>query len=334
MAKSYFESLVDEYIEKNSSDSTYINHINKFKDYIMSVGKENSILDITYHDLDKSIGYHNKLGSIKTINSMKNHLEAVKAFFVFLHKERVQQNVFKDIPDYGEFRDNLTIKYNLKEEVNRTALPMDIVIKLLDAFENDNKFKSDINGISTSQMILKIYVKITLIAPAKRNVICNIKFKDFINDFRQVYINSVLIKIPNSLRKDILDAIEWAQINRGKIYSNDDLFFDYICTHKPFSGSSLTLALFFALKHIGFEEIDQIIKSKKSGKSSYPLESIMNTAIISLIENNTNPFLVAKINGITLKSLQEKLELLGVYVNNQDDLINNAMAKSEYYQYI
>jgi len=60
----------------------------------------------------------------------------------------------------------------------------------------------------------------------------------------------------------------------------------------------------------------------------------MNTALVELIENNTNPFLIAKINGTSLKSLQLKMEQLGVQVKNQNDLINNYIVKSDYYQYI
>jgi len=331
MGISYFESLVEEYLSNNDLEHLYVNHINKFKDYIKSVNKQDSILDINYNDLDKSVGYQNKLGNINTINSMMNHIECIKSFFTFLQKKRVHQNVFRDIPDYSEFKDNIAKKYNLTEEINRDALPLDILIDLLKSFETDKRFYMDDGGISNSQTLLKLFIKINLIAPAKKNVICNLKFSDFIDDFRRVYINSVLIKIPNSLRRDILLVLNCAKIQRNSAYADDDLFFNYICTHIKFQNTTLNTALYFALKYIGYNDLD---KNKCESSRTFSIECIMNTALVELIENNTNPFLIAKINGTSLKSLQLKMEQLGVQVKNQNDLINNYIAKSDYYQYI
>lgn len=331
MSKSYFETLVDEYINSGDLENLYINHINKFRDYIKHIDKENSILDITYKDLDKSVGYQNKLGNINTVNSMSNHLESIKSFFNFLHKKRVHQNVFRDIPDYSNFKDELVKKYNLTEEINRDALPEDALIDLLKLFDSDVKFKNDELGYSNSNLIIKIFIKMTLIAPAKKQVICSLKFSDFIEDFRKVYINSVLIRIPNYLRADMMDALKNAIGINEKMYKEDDIFFDYICTHIKFSETALNRALYYALKDIGYDGIN---KNKGKRTQTYSTEAVMNTALVSLFKNNTNPFLIAKINGTSPASLQKKMEQLGVKVVCQDDLINSAIASTIYYQYI
>ena len=54
---------------------------------------------------------------------------------------------------------------------------------------------------------MRLYIKLTLIAPAKKSVICNLKFSDFSEDYRMVIVNKTSIRIPNGLRNNILDAI-------------------------------------------------------------------------------------------------------------------------------
>ena len=53
--------------------------------------------------------------------------------------------------------------------------------------------------------------KLTLIAPAKKNIVCGLRFKDFHNGFHKVCVNNIEIAIPNGLRRDILSSLKPAE---------------------------------------------------------------------------------------------------------------------------
>lgn len=323
MNDSYLEKLVKQFFEEISErDFMYRNHISKFIDYIKLAGKENSIMDINENDLRKSIGYQNSLGNIKTETSMTNHLEAIKSFYTFVNKKRIYNNIFSTIADYTEFKSSIVKEYNLSEKVDRLALPNEVGIQLLKYFEDDI-FNND-----NSYMIIKLFVKLTLIAPAKRQVLASLKFGDFDSDFRWVIVNGLNIKINNSLRRDILNAIE-KECKNG--YKEEDLFFETLYD-RVYSHNIFNTPMYKVLRDIDY------IEETESRKQSYSVEPIMNMAILNMIENNVNPLLIAKINGVTLGTIEEKIEKLckgGVHkVITDDSLINDAISNLEYYQYI
>lgn len=318
---SYLEEYANKFLEDNTNSSyiMYKNHIVKFIDYVKYVGKENMLMSIKEEDLKASVGYQNKLGNIRTIPSMNNHLEVIKAFYNFLKKKKFHNNIFDNISDYNEFKLDIIREYNLVPKVDRLALPKDVLIKLLKYFE-DNIFEVD-----NSYMLIKLFVKINLIVPTKRNKLANLTFRDFDNDFRWVKINGIKIKIPNSLRHDILRALEKECKNN---YKKDDLFFETLYD-RTYSDNVFNNPLYKVLVDIDYIEVS---KSEKS--QSYSVECIMNRAILDLIENNVNPLLVAKINGVSLGTIEKKVQKLNVNIINSDDLLNDAISSLEYYQYL
>lgn len=317
--KSYLEDWSDKFFnENNNLEDMYKNHIRKFLTYIKSVGKENCIMDITEEDLKGSVEYQYNLGNIKTTASMSNHLEAIKNFFVFLHKKRVHDNIFNRIPDYPEFKKEIEKKLNLSEKVTRLALPNDVLIQLLKYFDDEDYPKEN------DYLIIKLYVKLCLIAPAKRQVLANLKFNDFDSDFRWVIVNGIRINIPNSLRRDILNAL---QINNIKEYDGEYLFFGALYD-RVYSDSVFNTPLYKVLRDI--EYLDAL----EYKKQTYAVETIMNGAILNLVESNVNPLLIANINGVTLASIEKKIAKLDANIINDESIINDAVASLQYYQYI
>ena len=47
-----------------------------------------------------------------------------------------------------------------------------------------------------------LFIKITLIAPAKRSVIINLKKSDMNENYKRMHINNVNINVPNGLTRD------------------------------------------------------------------------------------------------------------------------------------
>lgn len=321
-SKSYLESWTLEFFEESIElGPMYTNHLGKFLDYVKSVGKENSIMDITEEDLKHSVEYQYNLGNIKTTTSLSNHLEVIKSFYIFLQKKRFCDNIFNTISDYPKFKQNIKEEFNLAEKVDRLALPNDVGIQLLKYFENDI-FNKDNN-----YMIIKLFVKLMLIAPAKRKILADLKFRDFDKDFRWVIVNGVKIKINNSLRNDILKSIEK---NCKNGYTDEDIFFEALYD-RVYSHNIFNSPMYKVLR-----DIDYIEKSSKN--PTYPVESIMNMALVNMIENDVNPLLIAKINGVSLGRLEEKIKKLCISGINKvitnDSLINDSISSLEYYQYI
>lgn len=323
MQESYLEKWVNTFFnESEHNHYMYENHIKKFIDYVNLVGKENSIMDINENDLKKSVGYQNSLGNIRTIPSMNNHLEAIKAFYTFLQKKRVYNNIFNLIPDYSEFKNDIANTYNLSQKVNRLALPNEVGIQLLKYFDNEIFDKND------GYMLIKIYSKLSLIAPAKRQVLLNLTLGDFDKDFRWVIVNTLKIKINNSLRRDILKALERNQNYR---YNNEDLFFEVIY-RKAFDASRLNSYMYKVLRDIDYLEETNL------KNPTFSVEPIMNMALLNMVKSNLNPLLIARINGVTIGTIEEKISKLckdGVNkVLTDDSLINDSISSLEYYQYI
>ncbi|BEP27827.1 type 1 periplasmic-binding domain-containing protein [Helicovermis profundi] len=312
-------SLLETWIKdftKGQKYPTYTNHCEKFLYYIKTLGKENRPNEIDKNDIIGSVVFYNNLGKINTTNTMAIHLEAIKAFYDKIHREGKTDNIFNDIAGYELFKDEISEKLNLNNSTEREYLPEHIIIKLLEYFEkNYNSNDIDLH-------MIKLYTKITLLAPAKRKVIAELKFADFDNDFRSVTINEVKILISNSLRRDILSALKLSE----KKYLDSTRFFEHIYDRK-YNHNVFNKPLYKVLKEIEYD-----ISEKKS--KTFSVEKLMNTAIVTMIINNTNPILIAKINDSTLGTIEEKIKKYGIEVGNYSHLINESTAQAYYYKYI
>lgn len=297
---------------QNVEHHMYINHCEKFIEYIEHIGKGDRPRDINKYDLIDCIGYYNEKGKINTISTMTNHLEAVKSFYESIQKDGKSDNIFNDISEYDEFKQEIAEKYELSDKVERDSLPSEIIIQLLEFFEENKDSKWD---------MIRLFTKLTLIAPAKRNVIADLKFSDFSDDFRTVLINGINIDIPNSLRRDLLNICRISESNK---YCNYRIF-EYICP-KKYNHNVFNVPLYKALKAIDYDV--------PLNKATFSVETIMNTAIISMIKNNTNPLLISKINGTSISNIAEKINKLGIEVNNYNHLINISISQGDYYKYI
>lgn len=312
---SLMSELIDEFLV-SQEHNTYKNHCNKFLEYLKIHNKEDSPVNITKEDLVNCIGYYSQRKKINTIGSMSSHLESVKAFYDQMHKRGKLQNIFNTIPNYEQFKNDISNRYNLAEIQERDILPIDTILEMLEYLEENKKI------LDNDLKLIKIFIKINLLAPAKRKVIADIKFRDFKDNFRVLTINDVDIDITNSLRRDIVDSINDIQDR----YKAEDRFFEYICTFKKYSHGIFNYPLYKLLKIIGYDVPED--------KDSFPVEAIMNTAIIEMIKNNTNPLLICKINGVSLSRIGDKIEKYGAEVKEYSMLINREIMQAEYYKYV
>lgn len=176
-------------------------------------------------------------------------------------------------------------------------------------------------------LVLRIFIKLTLIAPAKKSVLYSLMLSDFSSDLRTVRINSVIIKIPNGLRRDIKFSIKFIETNLNKKLELNDNLIGFLY---PTKFNLERLNEFFCVFLKEQPNIVEVIPSS----NTFELEGIMNTALLGLIKNNVNPALISKISGVTISRLEKKFYNNGFLTANSDEVINNEISKNSYYQYI
>ncbi len=320
------------------SNHPYRNHVNKFIEYLNlpEVNLVNTPMDISKETVKRCVGYYHEKGEINSRKTMESHLESVKSFYDYLSRTGKLRDIFSDL-DYGEFKETIVQMYNLSEPSGRGVFDCDDIQKILinlDAAIDD--FKMETAGIRDEdkylqRIILRLFIKLTLIAPAKRNVITSIKWSDIEDNLKKLRINDAVINVPCGLSRDLKNAIEYAEEkNKNTIKDNDNIF-EFIYKHKgKFQGESLN-TWFFNMN----QDFD-IIKGKKS-KKSLAVEPIRNTAIKMMVDNMVNPILISKVSGIKLSIIEKTYYSQNWKVEFNEDLnrsINKAIAQNDYYCYI
>jgi len=316
----------------------YRNHVNKFIEYLSlpEVQLADTPRNISKDTVIKCIGYYHEKGEINSRKTMESHLESIKNFYDYLSRTGKWIDIFSDL-DYSVFKDGIVKMYGLSEPEERgffdCADIQKILINLDNAIEN---FEIALAGIRDEErylqrIILRLFIKLTLIAPAKRNIITSIKRSDIEKNYKKFRINDVEINIPCGLSRDLKGAIRYAEKKNGSLIKENDNIFEFIYRYKgKFKGENLN-TWFFNMN----QDFD-IIKGRKS-KKSLAVEPIRNTAIKMMVDNMVNPILISKVSGIKLSIIESTYYSRNWKVEYNEDLnksINKAIAQNDYYCYI
>ncbi|MBQ6806830.1 MAG: hypothetical protein IJO97_05300 [Lachnospiraceae bacterium] len=315
---------------------SYVSHVNKFIAYLKIMDLADRPKAIDRNIVDACIGYYrNEKKELNARATMEAHLEALKSFYDYLGREGKAEDIFPDY-DYQDFKEKMVKKYELLEPVERGSFECEEVIEILKNLDQSiGEFSYEESGIRDEErylqrIILRIFVKITLIAPAKRNVITRIKNKDFEDSYKKLNVNSVKVNIPSGLSRDIINAIRYAEEKNSVEIEDDDELFEFIYRYKGnFRGESLNTWFNNVIK-------DFNIFNGEAGKKTYPVEPIRNTAIQMMADNMVNPVFISKITGITFSSIEAQYyksqnSQYEEYINRN---INRAIAQNDYYYYI
>lgn len=328
----------EEYLNQ---ERKYENHVSKFIYYLMlpTVDKVNKPAAVDTTDLVRCIGYYVKLEKINSVKSMESHLESVKAFYKYLIScKYVVENIVPSV-DYAKFKSDLSKKYDLKESVAREWFSDDEIKTILDKID-DYFAKSQYDSLGKEGKdryfhwsCVRIFIKLSLIAPAKKSILISSTFGNFSQEFRSIVVNSVTIKIPNGLRYNIIDALSFIQNTMKKQYKKNDNFFHYLSD--KIGGESDPKGTMLNQWFCSFLRVNDVLDIPQNVKS-YPVDTIANTTIHNMIKNGTNPAHISKIAGISMGSLEKYYEdnvLLENYISTES-LLNNEIAKCDYYNYV
>ena len=318
--------------------TTYKNHVNKFVDYLRLISKADTPNKVTLDDVRNCVGHYVKFGALRAVGTMELHLESLKSFYDYLLQTGKSGDIFSQM-NYEQFKNDLATQFQLIEKIGREAFSVetikDILSKLDDYLEVDY-FKLNGNQIQKryiNRTALRLFIKLTLIAPAKRQVICNLRYSDFGENLRSVLVNAIELAIPNSLRRDLKNAIELINIIGNGNIEADGKIFKYIIGSN-FSEEDLNrwFCSFIKDEHIiGINKIGD-------GKETYPIEPIMKTAISNMVKGKANLAYISKVCGIKIGSLEEAYREEIFRIDQRQPTVNEAIdweiRRSMYYSYI
>lgn len=327
---SIIEQWSTEYLKM---DKSYENHINKFVLYIKEVNKADKPTKIDLNDVEQCIGYYKNLGQINTVSSMEIHLESIKSFYKFLVSKSWATDIFGALWDYQGYKNHLTKEFDLKEAKEREYFEKDTIKRIVSCLDDylDTRNLSELKGNNRkrymSYLILRLFVKLTLIAPAKRAIICKIIKSDFSADFRTLKVNDVNINIPNGLRRDILSSISLAETLKDEKMADNDMVFTFI-DEGTFQAENLNFWFCTLIKEFRVLNIPET-------QTTYSVETLRNSVIAELIINGFDLALISKVSGISITSLEKRYYMVKSYEEEQiDKLINQGIAGIPYYNYI
>lgn len=309
----------NDYIKDNDLKYMYINHTGQFVDFMERRGFGDRIFDIIPQQLKGSVKEFIQLGYIQTVSTMENHLNAIKHFFVYLHKHGKADNVFYVIKDYEEFKNQIIQENGLRPKAPSKYIENDYIRSLLDYLNKGmNKY--------SNMTMFNFYFKIALLVPAKRHILAYLKVKDFGEKFDHVKINGLAILLTRALSMDIQREI----IKTGKNYDKEDYFFSIFYSGKSYSENVINVPFYYALKEVGYDVSNQ--KNR-----TFSIEAIRNTGIINFTRNGTNPYLLSRLTGLSLNTIDGILKKFKVEIDYNGDVnrkMNIEICKNEFYQYI
>lgn len=337
MNKFPMEQWFDEFI---SQDSTYTRQVGNFISFLKTPESEKigNPAFITKEDVDRFIG---SSPQIKYIDTMASYLEGLKAFDAFLFSNGYNgKYILPKNTDYSNFKRDLAVKYNLKERIERDYLESSVIQDILNSF--DEYFMAtpyDALGKEAKEryiywLCLRVYIKICLLAPAKKAKLLKLTFANFGSEFRSVTVNGIVVKIPNGLRFNILESLKIVKKISNITWLSTDYFFQYYTAavkgKKEFIGTALNAKFCKYLKDNNLIEIG-------NKKTSFSLEVLSNSTVHQMILNGTNPYYISQITDISIGQLASK------YYNHIEDIaiettaeteINKSIACCDYYQYL
>lgn len=322
-----------------SKNHVYRNHINKFVNYLSlpDVQLSNAPARININIVEECIRYYHNKGELNSRSTMESQLESVKSFYDYLSETGKTTDIFSDY-NYSKFKDDIVDKYSLLEPVERGSYKCeDIKIILMELDKAIDNFQNKSAGIREEErhlqrIILRLFIKLTLIAPAKRGVITSIKKSDITKDYKKLLINGIAVNIPCGLSRDLCAALKYAESKNKEPIKEEDNFFEYLYKYKgKFRVESLNTWFYNAAQDFG------VMEDECKNKKTLAVEPIKNMVIQMMVDNMINPVFISKIAGLTLTMIEATYYPKDWNAKREEDInkcINKSIAQNDYYCYV
>jgi len=339
--KERYHDLVSKLLAENK---TYQNEIGLFNQFLKNRLLEERVFNLNQSNIDDYFNSSlvDKIGGETTLTT---HISALKQLFSYLNSNQI--NSFNDLFAYisnGDFKQKLSEK--LVRSSNKEIINCSLLCSTIQKIDNyihaniDRKFrlKTEKNNFF-GMMISIVFIKLNLLLPLRPTDLLNIDLGSIqLDDVRMITCNNVDLKLPNSLRKQIIQIIEYSQNEYHQTYDAKEPIFYFLfrCIGREASTPYLSKCLTRTYEILG---IDELLVRKEGGQKDkfvYPAESYKNTAILNLLNAGTNIVYLAKLTGLDIGTLAS-------YYNFEDEVekrdvisddINKGIALTDYYTYI
>lgn len=335
----YRDDFFNERRELLSKNHVYRNHISKFIEYLClsEVNLSDAPTRININVVETSIKYYHDIEKLNSRSTMESYLESVKSFYDYLSETGKALDIFSDY-SYSKFKDDIVEKYSLLEPVERGTYNCDdiktILIKLdkaIDQFQEESARIRD-EERHLQRIILRLFIKLTLIAPAKKSVITGIRKKDINDEYKKLSINGINVNIPCGLSRDLCAALKYAQLKNGVPIKEKDNIFEYLYRYKgKFRVESLNTWFYNLAQDFG------VMENECKDKKTLAVEPIKNMVIQMMVDNMINPVFISKIAGLTLSMIEATYYPKDWNVKYEEDInkcINKSIAQNDYYCYV
>ena len=335
-----FYGLVDEFLNR---DDTYRLQTKHFINFLKDRMLEEKVFNLNESHIDEYFIYccDSNIGYEPTLTS---HISALKSLFDFLINNDQNFKVLNGYISTTGFKEQLSAK--LEKTFSKPVLDNTLVNSIL--FKVDSFIEKNINNPFSREaqkrkffeiMIVRLYVKLSLILPLKTSQMLKLKlFNIMDNDTRTIFYNGIEVKLPNSLRDEIVITIKYAAREFSHEYSEDYSIFEYLYSSisKKAEAPTINISLTKAYKEL---DILEMLKQKKGGKKDkyiYPAECYKITAIVNMLKNGTNIVYLKKLTGLDIGTLvsdfdfDKKIEPRDIISAN----INSGIIQSGYFTYL
>ncbi|MBE5984906.1 MAG: hypothetical protein E7248_16620 [Paenibacillaceae bacterium] len=330
-----FKILIENLIEK---DNKYENALRTFLNYLIENELSDYCFDLSLRDIDK---YFESLIKVKidSPSTLNSHIAGLTSLFVYLMENYFN---FRELHAYintPQFKNKILEKIDTGSK--KSVIPINLLTDVLCKIEN--YLKSDLTSQKNKKvydvLIARLYIKLSLLIPLKASEIITLQLGDIDSDsFREISYNSITIKIPNSIRMDIIHTVSFAESCYKLKYDNSVSLFGFLynATNQRPSTMTISETLRRTYKIIGASAMLETYKSGTKNISLYPPESYKKTAILEMLNRGANIVYLRQLTGLDINSLISDYEMESAIsdVDVKSYNINSGIINSAYYSYL
>lgn len=326
-----YTSLVNTFtLEMKIYENTkkYINEINIFSGYLKKFGLEGNVFKLSRDNIDNYIAYCIQEEYIGTKSTLNTHLSALKELFDHLINNNYNFDEHLGYITSDIFRTKTMAL--LEESKRKEVISVSSLQAILHSIDEclDNNLEVNKNYLTVS--FVRVFIKLSLILPLKATEMLSINFNCFDEEFRHVEYNGIKLRLPNSLRKNIIDIVNIVVKMRGENFKKTDSLFAFIC--QPITTSSIKTSkishwFYSTLKALGFADLLQ------NSKKTFSVERFKKTAIVNLLNSNANILFLCRLTGLTLEALASEYSV-DDHLEEASKSINASLFQSQYYSYL
>lgn len=335
-----FENMLNDLLTK---DNKYSNELTIFKNYLIGSKLIDQVFDLSINDLDDYFDslYTDKVGFKATLTT---HISALKTLFNYMISNKYNFRSLLAHISTKSFREQA--EERVKDGVKKGIIPIELLNSTLykmDEYISINA-NAEFTGINEERryyyvVLACLYAKLTLLIPIKPKDMLIKIFGDIRNEsVRHIEHQGIVINIPNGLRRQIINTIDYAEKKYNITYSSEQPLFVFLfkAIVKNVTTSSLATAFEKAYEEIGEQKMLEKNPNEIKDKYTYTAESYKATAICELLNNGIDLLYLHQLTGLDHNALLANYDenAMDKLVDIKSKNINGSIINTGFFTYL